>query len=181
MSIHPLPSCAQGGIASVGDLSSELCQLSDSLGAECERLVEFEQRLAHGEWALKYLIRANQGMVHQIARQLRPRGSAPDLDDMLQDGNMGLMQAVVRFEPSSGCRLSTYSYNWIRGLIMTGLHRCVRATSPSHSAASLRAPAAPRGPRRRPTAKCERAAKLTLFPSLSRARRRQPCAGGSTR
>ncbi|KAG8466103.1 hypothetical protein KFE25_001859 [Diacronema lutheri] len=113
----------KGGTASRDDLSSELCQLSDSLSSECERLADFERQLAHGERALKYLIRANQGMVHQIARQLRPRGATPDLDDMLQDGNMGLMQAVVRFEPSSGCRLSTYSYQWIRGLIMTGLHR----------------------------------------------------------
>lgn len=100
----------------------------------------------HGESALKYLIRANQGMVHQIARQLRPRGSASELDDMLQDGNMGLMQAVVRFEPSSGCRLSTYSYNWIRGLIMTGLHRC--GPAPSRTPPTGRTPprAAPREP-----------------------------------
>jgi len=106
-------------------LSNELCTLSDDLASseECARVVDFHQQLERGSTALKFLIRANQGMVHQIVRQLRPKSARYDDDDMLQDGNMGLMQAIVRFDPRSGCRLSTYAYQWIRGLIMTGLHR----------------------------------------------------------
>jgi hypothetical protein len=137
----PSPQAAPGGDATVTDLSLELLQLGDGLASETERLADFNRSLAQGEHALKYLIRSNQGMVHQIARQLRPKGLL-DLEDMLQDGNLGLMQAIVRFEPATGCRLSTYSYQWIRGLIMTGLHRC------AHAPASLaRQPALPPPPR----------------------------------
>jgi hypothetical protein len=120
----PVHRTAQSGVAGAPVLSAELRQLADSLAGECERASDFAQRLYRGEAALKFLIRANQGMVHQIARQLRPMGRS-EIDDMLQDGNLGLMQSIIRFEPSSGCRLSTYAYQWIRGLIMTGLHRSV--------------------------------------------------------
>lgn len=110
-------------------LGAKLTALSNKLvhSPSDRRVREFVAKLEKGSAALKYLIRANQGMVNQIARQLRPANTAYDLEDMLQDGNMGLMQAIVRFDPKSGCRLSTYSYQWIRGLIMTGLHRCVCA------------------------------------------------------
>ncbi|KAJ1627512.1 hypothetical protein T492DRAFT_1024080 [Pavlovales sp. CCMP2436] len=122
-------------VAGASELSSELCGLGERLASDCARLHDFDERLRVGEAALKYLIRANQGMVHQVARQLRPRGDKVDMDDMLQDGNMGLMQAIVRFEPTAGCRLSTYSYSWIRGLIMTGLHRRLNQVNlPSHVA-----------------------------------------------
>lgn len=42
------------------------------------------------------------------------RGYGLPLDEMVQEGNIGLMQAIARFDPSKGFRLSTYAMWWIR-------------------------------------------------------------------
>ena len=45
------------------------------------------------------------------------RGYGLPLDEMIQEGNIGLMQAIARFEPERGFRLSTYAMWWIRAQI----------------------------------------------------------------
>jgi RNA polymerase primary sigma factor len=80
---------------------------------------------AGDERARKQLILANLRLVVHVARGYRDRG-LPFLD-LIEDGNLGLMQAVDRFEPERGLRFSTYSSLWIRQAILRGLAEQSRA------------------------------------------------------
>jgi RNA polymerase primary sigma factor len=80
------------------------------LGAEEER--ELADRIQDGdEEARDHLIRANLRLVMRIARQFLNRGLA--LEDLVQEGTLGLIRAVEGFEPERGLRFSTYAKFWI--------------------------------------------------------------------
>jgi RNA polymerase sigma-32 factor len=52
-----------------------------------------------------------------VATAMRFRGYGLPLGDLIQEGNVGLMQAAARFEPSRGVRFSTYAAWWIRAAV----------------------------------------------------------------
>jgi len=58
------------------------------------------------------LVLANLGLVHRIAIRQSYRGIP--LADLVQEGMIGLIEAVDRFETGRGCKLSTYAIWWIR-------------------------------------------------------------------
>ena len=66
--------------------------------------------------AVAQLVMANLQIVVNIAREYK-RVSIPLLD-IIQEGNIGLMYAVKRFDPYRGTRLSTYATWWIRAYIL---------------------------------------------------------------
>jgi RNA polymerase primary sigma factor len=74
-----------------------------------------EAQLNAGEDARQELIMANTRLVVSIAKAYQGRGLS--LADLIQEGNLGLMKAVDRFEPERGVRLSTYATWWIRQTI----------------------------------------------------------------
>jgi RNA polymerase primary sigma factor len=61
------------------------------------------------------LVRHNLAFVVAIARKQR-RGTVR-LDDLIQEGNVGLMRAVEKFDPHAGTRFSTYAVWWIRAYV----------------------------------------------------------------
>jgi len=65
-----------------------------------------------GDAARQELIMANTRLVISIAKKYQGRGLP--LPDLIQEGNLGLMKAVDRFDPARGVRLSTYATWWIR-------------------------------------------------------------------
>lgn len=65
--------------------------------------------------AKQELVRHNLAFVVAIARKQR-RGTVR-LDDLIQEGNVGLMRAVEKFDPHAGTRFSTYAVWWIRAYI----------------------------------------------------------------
>jgi RNA polymerase primary sigma factor len=65
--------------------------------------------------AAQALVRHNLAFVVAIARQQR-RGSLR-LEDLVQEGNLGLLRAVEKFDPGVGTRFSTYAVWWIRAYI----------------------------------------------------------------
>ncbi|MDO9380663.1 MAG: sigma-70 family RNA polymerase sigma factor [Nocardioidaceae bacterium] len=67
--------------------------------------------VADGVRAREHLISANLRLVVSQARHL-PRGRVPFLD-LVQEGNVGLMAAVDRFDPDLGFRFTTYAHDWI--------------------------------------------------------------------
>jgi RNA polymerase primary sigma factor len=75
--------------------------------------VELAARIARGdEAAREHMIRANLRLVVKIAREYE--GFGLPLLDMINEGNMGLMKAVERFDPAKGGKLSTYAAWWIK-------------------------------------------------------------------
>ncbi len=83
----------------------------DLLTAEQE--VELARRIKAGDReARQQMINANLRLVVKIARRYMNRGLP--LSDLIEEGNIGLMRAVEKFDDAHGCRFSTYATWWIR-------------------------------------------------------------------
>ncbi|MDQ6981627.1 MAG: sigma-70 family RNA polymerase sigma factor [Mariprofundus sp.] len=83
----------------------------DLLTAEQE--IELSKRISNGDDAARqYMIQANLRLVVKIAR--RYLGRKLPLGDLIEEGNLGLMRAVEKFDIAHGCRFSTYATWWIR-------------------------------------------------------------------
>ena len=75
------------------------------------------------------LVNANQRLVATLARQYR-NGPLPFMD-LVQEGNLGLLRALERFDPEHGTRVSTYAMWWIRRAMVYAIARQGRDVRPS--------------------------------------------------
>ncbi len=84
-------------------------------GHEPKLRADLEQQIQQGKDAREHLIKANTRLVVSIAKKYMGRG-VPFLD-LIQEGNLGLMKAVEKFDFRRGFRFSTYATWWIRQTI----------------------------------------------------------------
>lgn len=80
-----------------------------------ESRIELEGLIEKGRLAREHLIKANTRLVVSIAKRYVGRGV--QFIDLIQEGNLGLMKAVKKFEYWRGFRFSTYATWWIRQTI----------------------------------------------------------------
>ncbi len=95
------------------EAEKELAQFNGRAAAEQRR--ELEELVKDGNLAREHIIKANTRLVVSIAKKYIGRG-VPFLD-LIQEGNLGLMKAVEKYEYRRGFRFSTYATWWIRQTI----------------------------------------------------------------
>ena len=83
------------------------------------RLACISSRSQIHEAARQELSVPNLRLVVSIAKKYRDCGMS--ILDLIQEGNMGLMRAVDKFDPAQGCRFSTYATWWIRQAILRAI------------------------------------------------------------
>jgi RNA polymerase primary sigma factor len=66
------------------------------------------------------MVKSNLRLVLSIAKRYRGRGMS--FDDLIQEGNLGLMKAVGRYDHTKGNRFSTYATWWVRQSIIRGIY-----------------------------------------------------------
>ncbi|MEN6616326.1 MAG: RNA polymerase sigma factor RpoD, partial [Syntrophorhabdus sp.] len=105
-----------GGKKHLQTLMSRKARLEDEIGISSKNLKQSLKRIEKAEFdfagAKNELVKANLRLVVSIAKRYINRGLS--LLDLIQEGNIGLMKAVDRFEYKRGYKFSTYATWWIR-------------------------------------------------------------------
>jgi RNA polymerase primary sigma factor len=87
---------------------------------------DLAERIAVGDAeARDHMVRANLRLVVNVARGYAVKGL--DLQDLVEEGNLGLLRAVEGFDPSMETRFSTYATLWIKQSIRRGIARSAKA------------------------------------------------------
>ena len=106
-------------IPPVQDLQQKLTDLQAKVVVPLDQLKDINKRMNEGEYssraAKKEMIEANLRLVISIAKKYTNRGL--QFLDLIQEGNIGLMKAVDKFEYRRGYKFSTYATWWIRQAI----------------------------------------------------------------
>ncbi len=115
---EPAPKTIQRPLGDATDMYLGEIGRADLLSADEEKLLA--RKVQKGdELARAQMIEANLRLVVKIARRYINRGLP--LLDLIEEGNLGLIRAVEKFDPSKGFRFSTYATWWIRQAVERGL------------------------------------------------------------
>lgn len=106
-------------------LDTYLADINEVPLLTAEQEIELAKRVQRGDLAAReHMIRANLRLVVSIAKNYLNRGLL--FMDLIEEGNIGLMRAVEKFDPKAGCRFSTYATWWIKQGIRRSLVNSVK-------------------------------------------------------
>ncbi|PKA48027.1 RNA polymerase sigma factor sigF, chloroplastic [Apostasia shenzhenica] len=91
------------------DREPTLVEWAQAIGMSCQDL---QSCISLGVRSRNRLICANFRLVVHVARHYE--GNGISIQDLLQEGSVGLMKSLEKFKPKAGCRFPTYAYWWIR-------------------------------------------------------------------
>ena len=116
---HPYSETLERHIPAVQEIQQKLIDLQSSVVLPLKDLKDVNKRMATGEAkarkAKREMTEANLRLVISIAKKYTNRGL--QFLDLIQEGNIGLMKAVDKFEYRRGYKFSTYATWWIRQAI----------------------------------------------------------------
>lgn len=97
-----------GVLNSLGNLQSDFKRCIASINAD-------------GKAALRRLVESHLWQVLGIAQHYENRGIAIDIDDLIQEGSIGLIKAAEKFDPILGKRFMSYAHYWVRQTIIRAI------------------------------------------------------------
>lgn len=120
----PSPRAPEAAISAERCLETYLQEINEVPLLSADEEKGLAVRIQGGDPAAReHLIRANLRLVVSIAKMYNDRGLT--LQDLIAEGNIGLMKAAEKFDPDAGCRFSTYGSWWIKQSIRRALTNTV--------------------------------------------------------
>ncbi len=106
-------------------LETYLREINETALLSAEEEKELAYRIAQGDVAARdRMVRANLRLVVNIARGYTGKGLP--LQDLIEEGNLGVLRAVEGFDPTMDTRFSTYASYWIKQSIKRALVNCAK-------------------------------------------------------
>ncbi|QST02042.1 sigma-70 family RNA polymerase sigma factor (plasmid) [Pontibacillus sp. ALD_SL1] len=125
-------------VGSKDSFNTWLQQIGEFERISAEEEFELSKRIEKGDAeAEEKMLTANLRLVVSVAKRYKGRGV--DLNDLVQEGNIGLMKATARYDYRKGYRFSTYATWWIRqGILRALAHQSKTFRVPVHMAESVK-------------------------------------------
>ena len=125
-SLHQHPQHRSSAISAERCLETYLHEINEVPLLSAQEELALGRRIQAGDLAAReHMIRANLRLVVSVAKMYGERGLA--LQDLIAEGNIGLMKAAEKFDPAAGCRFSTYGTWWIKQSIRRALTNTVKS------------------------------------------------------
>jgi RNA polymerase primary sigma factor len=106
-------------------LETYLTEINEVPLLDAQEELDLGRKIQAGDQrARERMIRANLRLVVAVAKTYGDRGLS--LQDLIAEGNIGLMKAAEKFDPNAGCRFSTYGTWWIKQSIRRALTNTVK-------------------------------------------------------